>query len=234
MRRLYDTHFHLDLQKDKKRSLDEINKNHIYTIAVTNLPELFQKEQGLFDSPYVRLALGFHPELLIEYKHQIPLMWHLLPKAKYVGEVGLDFSNKQHVKEQISFFEELINRCSDNPNKVLSIHSRRSVSTILDIIGHDFSFKPILHWFTGTNKEMEIAIERGYYFSINTSMTKTIKGKELIRHVPKSQILLETDSPFCCKDSQKVSLDTSIDFLDPGDTGFLWQNFEHLLRTSSL
>ena len=38
MNRLYDTHLHLDLQKEKT-ALDEINKWKKYTIAVTNLPE---------------------------------------------------------------------------------------------------------------------------------------------------------------------------------------------------
>ena len=40
MKHLYDTHFHLDLQKDKQSAIDEIVRNQIYTIAVTNLPDL--------------------------------------------------------------------------------------------------------------------------------------------------------------------------------------------------
>lgn len=37
MMRLYDTHFHLDLQKNVKAAIEEINANKIYTIAMTNL-----------------------------------------------------------------------------------------------------------------------------------------------------------------------------------------------------
>ena len=234
MNKLYDTHFHLDLQKEKKTALDEINKWKIYTIAVTNLPDLYKKEQGKIVSPYVRLALGFHPELLSDYKHQIPLMWELLPQAKYVGEVGLDFSSSRHVQEQVSFFEELIDRCLKDSNKIVSIHSRKSASTVIDIIGDNFTFKPILHWFTGNKKELDIAVERGYYFSINASMIKSAKGKEIVDRVPKSQLLLETDSPFTIGDSQRQSLNITYTFLDPENTGFLWQNFERLLRDSSM
>ena len=234
MNRLYDTHFHLDLQKEKKTALEEINKWEIYTIAVTNLPDLYKKEQGKIVCPYVRLALGFHPELLSDYKHQIPLMWELLPQAKYVGEVGLDFSSSRRVQEQISFFEELIDRCLKDSNKIVSIHSRKSASTVIDIIGDNFTFKPILHWFTGNKKELDIAVERGYYFSINASMIKSAKGKEMVDRVPKSQLLLETDSPFTIGDSQRQSLNITYTFLDPENTGFLWQNFERLLRDSSM
>ena len=234
MNKLYDTHFHLDLQKEKNTALEEINRWKIYTIAVTNLPDLYKKEQRQIVSPYVRLALGFHPELLSDYKHQIPLMWELLPQAKYVGEVGLDFSASGRVQEQVSFFEELIDRCLKDSNKIVSIHSRKSASTVMDIIGDNFTFKPILHWFTGNKKELDIAVERGYYFSINASMIKSAKGKEIVDRVPKSQLLLETDSPFTIGNSQRQSLNTTYTFLDPENTGFLWQNFKRLLCDSSM
>ena len=46
MEYLYDTHFHLDLQKDRNVAIREIEENKIYTIAVTNLPDLYRKESG--------------------------------------------------------------------------------------------------------------------------------------------------------------------------------------------
>ena len=35
MEHLYDTHFHLDLQKDRAIAIREIEEHQIYTIAVT-------------------------------------------------------------------------------------------------------------------------------------------------------------------------------------------------------
>ena len=46
MMRLYDTHFHLDLQKNVKAAIEEINANKIYTIAMTNLPVLLAIAQS--------------------------------------------------------------------------------------------------------------------------------------------------------------------------------------------
>ena len=43
MEHLYDTHFHLDLQKDRTAAICEIEENQIYAIAVTNLPDLYRK-----------------------------------------------------------------------------------------------------------------------------------------------------------------------------------------------
>lgn len=199
MKHLYDTHFHLDLQKDKQSAIDEIVRNQIYTIAVTNLPDLYQREVALYEQQYIRVALGFHPELIHDYSHQIKLFWELLPRARYIGEVGLDFTNKAYSTEQLSFFSELVDRCRGE-NKILSIHSRKAVTEVLDIIGDNFRFKPILHWFTGSIKELEIACQRGFYFSVNSNMVQTKKFQQMIGIIPKDKILIETDSPFCSKD----------------------------------
>ena len=40
MEHLFDTHFHLDLQKDRAAAIRDVEEKQIYTIAVTNLPEL--------------------------------------------------------------------------------------------------------------------------------------------------------------------------------------------------
>lgn len=199
---LYDTHFHLDLQKDKPKAIETITKNGIYTIAMTNLPDLYQKEVSLYGQKYIRIALGFHPELVHEYPNKIPLMWKHLAEARYIGEVGLDFTDKSHAKEQIAFFSELMARCKNDSNKIISIHSRGAENEILDIIGTNFKFTPILHWYSGTIGNLKIACERGYYFSVNLSMTRTKKFAQILECIPNDKILLETDSPFT---STKIS-----------------------------
>ena len=113
MEHLYDTHFHLDLQKDCSASIREIEENQLYAIAVTNLPVLFRKETVEIKSKYIRIALGFHPELIHQYPKQISLMWELLPEARYVGEVGLDFVDKTYQREQVLFLMMFALRAND-------------------------------------------------------------------------------------------------------------------------
>lgn len=194
--RLYDTHFHLDLQKNVKAAIEEINANKIYTIAMTNLPALYEKEQKEYEDSYIRIALGFHPELIGEYKKYIPMMWEKLPSARYVGEVGLDFSDGAYKKEQLIFFEELIEKCREDKDKILSIHSRKAETEVLNCLRGSFSFKPILHWYTGNIKNIENAVDMGCYFSVNQKMVKTLKFKKMAEIIPLNRILLETDSPF--------------------------------------
>lgn len=228
---LYDTHFHLDLQKNKSEAIREIEEKQIYTIAVTNLPDLYRKESIEIASKYIRFALGFHPELLHLYKEQIPLMWEFLSEARYVGEVGLDFVDTTHKEEQIAFFSELVERCRYDSSKIITIHSRCAVKRVLEIVGDNFRFKPILHWFTGTKEELHYAIERGFFFSVNGVMMTSKKFKSFLTSIPKERLLLETDSPFThLKDTHSDELSRVALALEEEKGGInLMNNFRYLL-----
>lgn len=227
IKHLHDTHFHLDLQKDKLGAIENIAKNEIYTIAMTNLPDLYQKETLLYDQKYIRIALGFHPELVHEYPNKIPLMWKYLAEARYI--VGLDFTDKLYVNEQIAFFTELIARCKNDTNKIISIHSREAEKEVIDIIGTDFKFTPILHWYSGTMGNLRKVCDRGYYFSVNSSMIRTKKFAQMMEYIPNDKILLETDSPFTSnKISHVESLKIVNDFLESNGINS-WENFLKLI-----
>jgi len=203
MANFYDTHFHLDLQDSKDKILKYIELNNIYTIAVTNLPPLYEKLDKEIQSKYIRIALGFHPELINQYKKYIPDMWRLLPNAKYIGEVGIDLkANKESKNLQVSFFENLIEQCGNIGNKILSVHSRMAASEVVSIIGSNFNGKVILHWYSGTKKNQIQAISNGYYFSVNYAMLCSDSGKKIVANIPNDRILIETDSPFIKIDNQ--------------------------------
>lgn len=231
MNYLFDTHFHMDLQKDRVAAIRQIEENRIYTIAVTNLPDLYRKELGEVVSKYIRLALGFHPELVHQYKKQIPLIWDLLHEARYIGEVGLDFVDKMNEGEQVDFFSELIERCRYDGNKIITIHSRKAVSKVLDILGENYRFKAILHWFTGNKDELKEAVERGCYFSVNGAMINSKRFLEILPLIPANRLLVETDSPFTCfKSTHSETLrDIEVNLREYKQDIDVWANFRRLL-----
>lgn len=231
MEHLFDTHFHLDLQNDRTAAIREIEEKQLYTIAVTNLPDLYRKEAAEIASKYIRFALGFHPELVSKYKGQTPLMWDLLPEARYIGEVGLDYTEREGQKEQYAFFSELVERCRYDSRKIMTIHSRRAVSEVLGILGDNYRFKAILHWFTGSKNELKKAIELGCYFSINGAMTKSRRFVDMLSLIPSNRILLETDSPFTFfVGSHYNTLQSIENYLKIYKTDIdIWSNFRRLL-----
>lgn len=240
MANLYDTHFHLDLQESRSEILKEIESNKVYTIAVTNLPPLYEKLNNEINSKFVRVALGFHPELIGQYQKYIPDMWRLLPDAKYIGEVGIDLKTGKDSKIlQVSFFEELIEKCNTLGNKILSVHSRAAASEVISIIGKNFNGKIIHHWYSGTKQNLEQAISNGYYFSVNYAMLDSDSGRKIISMIPDDRILIETDSPFTSinghtyrpseigKIIEKIALikSTSTEIMQT----ILWNNFKTII-----
>lgn len=196
---LVDTHFHLDLHKNVKEIAEYIEKNEIYTIAITNTPSVFEHTEKLcINKKFLRSALGLHPELVSSRQHELALFKKLIKKTKYIGEIGLDFSNSNENERKIQsvVFKQIIDWCSSEKNKILSVHSRKAEKEVIDIIGSSFKGKVILHYYSGPLKQLERAIDAGFYFSINHSMTKTKNGRTIISRIPIEKLLSETDAPF--------------------------------------
>jgi len=62
----------------------------------------------------------------------------------------------------------------------------------------DPGLKVVLHSFDGSMESIELVIERGWYIGVGGLMTRLASSglRELIRKVPLSAIILETDSPY--------------------------------------
>lgn len=197
---LIDTHFHLDLFSKPTEVLRVLEEKKVYSIAVTNLPDVFDNCYNLLaNSKYVRPALGYHPELSGTFDNKIEIFKHNIKKTRYIGEVGLDFSrqyDESNRKKQVYIFRQILDLCIEEKNKILTIHSRKSEKTVIDMVSNNFPGIIILHWYTGNIQEAKRGLDNGFYFSFNLSMIKSIKGQKLIKYIPKDRILTETDSPF--------------------------------------
>lgn len=207
----FDTHMHFDLYDDRKRILDYLEKAKSYTIAVTNLPELYERYRGMDKNyKYVNISLGFHPELLEQYEKQITVFEKYISEARYVGEIGLDYSdsncNREKQKELFKYLILLANRSND---KILTVHSRRAESDVLDVT-KDFSGTVILHWYSGSIKNLERAISEDKYFSINQQMVKSKNGRKIIEKIPIERLLIESDAPF----TKGLENEYTVDFMN--------------------
>lgn len=191
----YDTHTHLDLYNDFETKLKYAEENEIYSIVMTNVPKLYKKYKDKYQNlKFSKFSLGLHPELVAQYGNQLELFLDYVSDSRYIGEIGLDYS-KGISRQQIQVFEVMIDACESLGEKIISIHSRKAATSVIDIVGESKN-KIILHWFTGSNKDLERAINKGYYFSVNSDMLATKKGRKLILTVPINKLLIESDSPF--------------------------------------
>lgn len=195
---LIDAHLHLDLLPDPRRTLAHLVAAGHRAIAVTNAPSVFEwTERLVADAPSVHAALGLHPELASERERELPLMWKLLPRTRYVGEIGLDYvtRNRSQRAAQRRVFESIVERCDAAGDKILTVHSRRAVTDVIDVLT-GFRGVAVLHWLSATTTQLTRAAGAGLFFSINPSMAASNRGRDLIRRMPADQVLTESDAPF--------------------------------------
>lgn len=203
-----DAHMHFDLYDDRNEILRYVEQKKSYTIAVTNLPQLYEKYKYQYTAnKYFQLALGFHPELVYQYNNQLKLFEKLVHETRFIGEIGLDYTNKskEDINMQTEVFEKILNWCYGK-NKILSVHSRSATKRVIEMID-EFDGTIILHWFSGEIKDLSRAIDQGCYFSINHQMLQSKKGKNIINSIPVTKLLIESDAPYTKGLSDKYSVD---------------------------
>jgi TatD DNase family protein len=194
-----DTHCHVDLYEKPAEIVAEAEANRVYTIAVTNAPSVFSHTAALTTNcRYVRPAVGLHPELVHSHGRQVELLRPMLKETRYIGEIGLDYSTNDHEvrRKQREVLGLILGWCAEYKDKVLTLHSRRAAADTIAAVGDRYPGRAILHWFTGSVRDLELALSYGMYFSINTAMAQSKKGQSLISHMPNDRVLTETDGPF--------------------------------------
>lgn len=197
---MIDFHCHIDLFPNPREVVAECVRRKLYVLSVTTTPSAWDGTAALADgAPRIRTALGLHPQLAHERKRELDLFDRVLPQTRYVGEVGLDGSPelKPHCSAQVDVFDHILAACASVGGRVLSIHSRRAATAVLDRLERfPGAGTFVLHWFSGNHRELGRAIELGCWFSVGPAMLAGERGRILASKMPRDQILTETDGPF--------------------------------------
>lgn len=197
---MIDFHAHLDLYPDPVAVVERCRQEGAYVLSVTTTPSAWLGTKRLAaGAPRIRTALGLHPQVAHLRMRELSLFDTLLANAAYVGEIGLEGGKdwRPHYADQLIVFDHILKSCERAGGRVLSIHSRQAATDVLNMLeDHPRCGTPILHWFTGSQKELARAIDLGCWFSVGPAMLKSANGKSLASAMPKERVLTETDGPF--------------------------------------
>ncbi len=235
---MIDFHAHLDLYPDPHAVVEECNARGIYVLSVTTTPSAWVKTSELAaPGSRIRTALGLHPQLAHQRKSELSIFDSHLPDAMYVGEIGLDGAPdfKPYWNDQMTVFDHVLLACSQAGGRIMTIHSRRATSAVLDRLeAFPNAGTAILHWFSGRKYDLDRAIALGCWFSVGPAMLAAEKSRRHVCHMPRDRILTETDGPFAQIDgrsampwdAQKATIELAA----------LWEmselNVEHLLNSN--
>lgn len=197
---MIDFHAHLDLYPDPAGAVELCRQNGTYVLSVTTTPSAWLGTKRLaIAAPRIRTALGLHPQVAHQRKRELSLFDTLLSDSAYVGEIGLEGGKdwKPYFSDQVAVFDHILKSCEQAGGRVMSIHSRQAATDVLNMLeAHPRSGTPILHWFTGTQKELARAIDLGCWFSVGPAMLKSANGRSLATLMPRDRVVTETDGPF--------------------------------------
>ncbi len=130
-------------------------------------------------------------------------------KLVAIGETGLDYFYERSPKDlQKKFLKRYLNLAWEL-NLPVIFHCREAFDDLFAICDAEFGrsggFPAILHCFTGSMKESEEVVSRGWFLSLSGIVTykKSDSLREVAREVPLNQLLIETDSPYLAPQSMR-------------------------------
>ena len=162
------------------------------------LAQIYEKLSSSF-SPTSHPSARLRQETLSKQSEERTLIAPCSPFIA-IGEVGLDFYwSREFAEEQLEAFEEQV-RWSVETRLPLMIHCRKAQNEMVNILKKYAKELPggVFHCFTGNNYEAEELLRfDGFVLGIGGVLTfKKSHLPEVLREVPLSRIVLETDSPY--------------------------------------
>ena len=149
--------------------------------------------------PCLKAAAGLYPEYadigeaagVIDFIRSQPQLFYA------IGEVGLDFwiavedADREVQREVFRQFIELAVEL-DLP---LNVHSRSAGRHAVAMLLANKALRVQLHAFDSKASAALPAVEAGYFFSIPPSIVRSRQKQKLVKQLPLSCLLLESDSP---------------------------------------
>ena len=185
--------------------------------------------------------IGIHPECADQELENISkLIEDNHDHISGIGEIGLDptYVNKNEDKvKQNHVFETLLS-LAEKFDKPVSIHSRKSLDDVFEIMTSYDTKHALLHWFDGNKKQLQKAMDMGFFVSYGPVMIYANDKQTLLSKTDQSQILVETDGPVRfsrCFDmkSGQISFIPSVIFCASKILGKSFDDMASLLESNS-
>lgn len=210
--RLFDAHVHLDFMREPARVADEAEALGLALAAVTVTPDGYERLRAEVGSrPNVVCGLGLHPwwvarATAAELEGHLEAFRRLLPRARLVGEVGLDLSPRHADPASFGAQREAFRRvaalaaAASDPGRptAVSVHAVGAATEVLDVLeetGCAERCRCVLHWYSGPSDELWRAMRMGCLVSLGERSLATRRGREYARILPEDRLLTETDQP---------------------------------------
>ncbi len=179
-----DAHAHIDPSR-ASAELSEAGAVLAMTLSLDEAEKVLPRQEPLF-----AWGVGCHPRKLAAQNAFDPDRFaELALQSPIIGEIGLDVAYRVPLERQLATLRSALSFAAKS-GRIVSLHSFRSTSLILEELQRTPIAAPILHWWTGSAAETRQAVELGCYFSVHSAIAR----RSLFRtQVPLERLLVETD-----------------------------------------
>jgi TatD DNase family protein len=194
-----DTHAHLEEFPDPHAIVEEARRGGVTGIIAIGQDVASNHKTLEIAAQYpgfVFPAIGYHPWRLDPEKDDETLDYldRHLPDCIALGEVGLDYKAKTKKSIQKALFVKLISLAGKH-HKPIILHCRFSHKTAFEMVREAGLKRVVFHWFSGPAELIPSIASEGYYMSASPALLSNPYHVEVIRQVPLSNLLVETDAP---------------------------------------
>lgn len=163
------------------------------------------------EHPHLYASVGLHPNRVAEgFDETVYRTLAAHPKVVAVGECGLDYFRPEVLTEEVKREQERVLRAhialADALDKPLIIHARPTKGSqdayqdLIRILTEERKSRPRvrgdIHFFVGGVEEGHALVELGFTLSFTAVITFARDYDAVIRALPLTSILAETDAPY--------------------------------------
>lgn len=198
-----DTHCHI--HESYKLPLEDVF-SHAHEQGVGQMICVGTSEESSYSAvafasirPDVFAAIGVHPHDTKDGYAAIATIADTTPhKLVAIGEIGLDYFYTHSPREtQIEALKHQI-EIALKYNLPIIFHVRDAFEDFWPIFDTYQGIRGVLHSYTDSKENLDIALKKGLYIGVNgiSTFTKDESQKEMFDAIPLDRILFETDAPF--------------------------------------
>jgi len=196
---LIDAHTHLDHYTDNLPAMvADVERHRIFTISNSTNPESYRRNLEIATGcKWVLPAFGIHPWEAQDFVDKLDEMLPYIERSPLIGEIGLDFhwvKDSAHYPAQRKVFNFFLTQASTQ-NKVVNLHTKGAEAEILGWLDRYALKQVIVHWYSGSLDIFRVMVQRGFYFTVGVEVEHSAHIQTLVKNLPLSQLLTETDNP---------------------------------------
>jgi len=199
---LLDSHIHLsdpEYDSDIPYIIKCMKKMHIKACCVSE--DLLSSKKTIDLSKKTDLIfpfVGIHPGKADEkLEPMLELINQNIGSIAGIGEIGLDstyVSSELEFQRQEQLFRGQL-AIAEKIQKPISIHSRKTLDKIYEIIPSYSLRGMVLHWFDGSKQQLTKAMDLGFFVSFGPLLVYAKDKQVLLSKTEINRILVETDGP---------------------------------------